>query len=54
VALKEIRSMAIIPRLIRAKYEIPNDRLELIEQLERSMEEAFAGLKAEERLEVRG
>ncbi len=54
VALKEIRSIAIIPRLIRAKYEIPNDRLELIEQLERSMEEAFAGLKAEERLEVRG
>ena len=54
VALKEIRSMAIIPRLIRAKYEVPNDRLELIEQLERSMEEAFAGLKAEERLEVRG
>jgi V/A-type H+-transporting ATPase subunit A len=54
VTLKEIRSMAIIPRLIRAKYEIPNDRLELIEQLERSMEEAFAGLKAEERLEVRG
>jgi V/A-type H+-transporting ATPase subunit A len=54
VALKEIRIMAIIPRLIRAKYEIPNDRLELIEQLERSMEEAFAGLKAEERLEVRG
>jgi V/A-type H+-transporting ATPase subunit A len=54
VALKEVRSMAIIPRLIRAKYEIPNDRLELIEQLERSMEEAFAGLKAEERLEVRG
>jgi len=54
VALKEIRSMTIIPRLIRAKYEVPNDRLELIEQLERSMEEAFAGLKAEERLEVRG
>ncbi|MEM2023538.1 MAG: hypothetical protein QXG69_01960, partial [Candidatus Caldarchaeum sp.] len=50
--LKELRALTIIPKLIRAKYEVPNDRLELIDELEKSMEETFEKLmlaKAEAR-----
>ncbi|MEM4189715.1 MAG: V-type ATP synthase subunit A [Candidatus Caldarchaeum sp.] len=44
VPLKELRALPIIPKLIRAKYEVPNDKLELIDQLEKSMDETFEKL----------
>ncbi|MEM4352711.1 MAG: V-type ATP synthase subunit A, partial [Candidatus Caldarchaeum sp.] len=53
VPLREIRAMPIIPKLIRAKYEVPNDRLDLIVELERAMEESFNKLMAAEKAEVR-
>jgi len=47
VALKDIRAMPLIPKLIRAKYEVPNDRLELIDELEKQVEESFERLVIE-------
>ncbi|MEM4408448.1 MAG: hypothetical protein QXI19_06870, partial [Candidatus Caldarchaeum sp.] len=52
IPLKELRAMLIIPKLIRAKYEVPNDRLELIDQLDKALDESFEKLmlvKAEAR-----
>ncbi|MEM0443133.1 MAG: V-type ATP synthase subunit A [Candidatus Caldarchaeum sp.] len=53
VPLREIRALTIIPKLIRAKYEVPNNRLDLITELEKAMEESFNKLMAAEKAEVR-
>ncbi|MEM0440452.1 MAG: V-type ATP synthase subunit A [Candidatus Caldarchaeum sp.] len=53
VSLKEIRTIPLISKLIRAKYEIPNDRLDLIDALEKSLEETFEKLVLGEKLEVK-
>ncbi|MEM4642124.1 MAG: V-type ATP synthase subunit A [Candidatus Caldarchaeum sp.] len=53
VALKDIRSLPIISKLIRAKYEVPNDRLELLDELERAMVDTFEKLAYGEKVEVK-
>ncbi|MEM1947689.1 MAG: V-type ATP synthase subunit A [Candidatus Caldarchaeum sp.] len=53
VSLKEIRTIPLISKLIRAKYEIPNDRLDLIDALEKSLDETFEKLVLGEKLEVK-
>ncbi len=53
VALKDIRSLPIISKLIRAKYEVPNDRLELLDELEKVMVDAFEKLVYGEKVEVK-
>lgn len=53
VALKEIRSIQLISKLIRAKYEIPNNRLDLIDALEKSLDETFEKLVLGEKVEVK-
>ncbi|MEM4298282.1 MAG: V-type ATP synthase subunit A [Nitrososphaerota archaeon] len=45
VPLKNIRSLPIIPKIIRAKYEIRNDALEEIDELYNSTVKAFEGLE---------
>ncbi|MCS6783868.1 MAG: V-type ATP synthase subunit A [Candidatus Caldarchaeum sp.] len=52
VPLKAIRTMPLISKLIRAKYEIPNNRLELLDDLEKRLEESFEKLVLGEKLEV--
>ncbi len=52
VSLKEIRAMEIIPKLIRAKYEVPNNRLDLIDMIDKALEESFEKLLVE-KVEVR-
>jgi len=42
--LKTIRSLPVIPEIIRAKYEIPNDALERIDMLEAKTVDAFERL----------
>lgn len=44
VQLKDIRGMKIIAELIRSKSTIPNERLELFNELEKKMEEEFRQL----------
>ncbi|MEM4274222.1 MAG: hypothetical protein QW420_07700, partial [Candidatus Caldarchaeum sp.] len=53
VALKDIRSLPIISKLIRAKYEVPNNRLELLDELERAMVDTFEKLAYGEKVEVK-
>ncbi|MDW8083816.1 MAG: V-type ATP synthase subunit A [Candidatus Caldarchaeum sp.] len=52
IPLKAIRTMPLISKLIRAKYEIPNDKLEQLDALEKALEESFEKLVLGERLEV--
>ncbi len=47
VQLSSIRTLPIIPRMIRAKYEVRNDALHEIDELERSIEESFKKLATE-------
>jgi len=44
IQLKDIRAMKIIAELIRSKSTIPNDRLDLFDELEKKMEEEFKQL----------
>ena len=53
VALKDIRSLPIISKLIRAKYEVPNNRLELLDELEKAMVDTFEKLAYGEKVEVK-
>ncbi|GBC69952.1 V-type ATP synthase alpha chain [archaeon HR01] len=45
VPLKDIRSLPVIPKIIRAKYEIRNDALEELDRLAQTVREAFEHLE---------
>ncbi len=44
VALSEIRALPVIPRIIRSKYEIPDDKLEDLDRLRKSAIDSIRGL----------
>ena len=46
VPLKEIRSLQVISKIMRAKYEIRNEELEKIDELEKEVEKQFSELAA--------
>ncbi len=45
VPLKDVRSLPIIPKIIRAKYEIKNDNLGAIDELAENLKRVFEGLE---------
>ncbi len=45
VPLKDVRSLPIIPKIIRAKYEIKNDNLEAVDELAENVKRVFEGLE---------
>ncbi|MBI2184698.1 MAG: V-type ATP synthase subunit A [Thaumarchaeota archaeon] len=48
VALSQIRAMPIIAKLIRSKFAVPNEKLELLEELGKDMVEGFRKMSAQE------
>ncbi len=44
VALSEIRALPVIPPIIRSKYEIPDDKLEELDRLRKSVIDSIRGL----------
>ena len=51
-SLADIRAMPIITSLLKAKFEIPDDQLSRLDELERRMSEEFKGAVAREEVEV--
>ncbi|HEX9317817.1 MAG TPA: V-type ATP synthase subunit A, partial [Nitrososphaeraceae archaeon] len=47
-SLADIRAMPIITSLLKAKFEIPDDQLSRLDELERRMTEEFKGTVARE------
>ncbi|MGI0025245.1 MAG: hypothetical protein ACREA4_08895, partial [Nitrososphaera sp.] len=44
--LADIRAMPIIPALLKAKFEIPEDQLAKLEDLDKLIDQAFKGANA--------
>lgn len=53
VPLREIRALPVISKLIRAKYEVPNNRLDMLDSLEKTMDETFEKLILGEKVGVK-
>jgi V/A-type H+-transporting ATPase subunit A len=41
ISLADIRAMPIIPALLKAKFEIPEDQLSKLDELDRKIDEQF-------------
>src|SRR5919107_446395 len=52
VSLSDIRSMPIIPSLIKAKFEIPDDQVSKLKELESKMDDQFGKLGQREEVKV--
>jgi V/A-type H+-transporting ATPase subunit A len=46
IALADIRSMAIIPSILKAKFEIPDEELSKLDDLEKELNTQFSNLRS--------
>jgi V/A-type H+-transporting ATPase subunit A len=52
VSLADIRAMPIIPKLLKAKFEIPEDQISKLDDLDRELDSAFRSLGKKEEVKV--